>query len=246
MSTSRRSARPTSPTARTSAALAAALLATPCVALADDAGSDLGVVVVSANRTPTEEAAIGSSVTVVTRSEIEKSGAVLVQDYLTRLPGLGFSQPGGPGSTLTVDMRGMGASYVLVRIDGIDVSDPTGTRSQAALEHLTLGDVERIEILRGSQSALYGGTAVAGVIDITTRAAAEKGIHHALTVGGGSYGTASGAYTLSAATDAFEGSATIQRYHTDGFSSADEHNGNTERDGYDQTTASLNAAWRIS
>lgn len=216
-------------------------------ARAEDAEThDLGTVVVSANRTPTEEAAIGSAVTVITRSQIEKSGEVLAKDLLARVPGIGFSQAGPMGSQATMEMRGLGARYVLVRVDGIDVSDPTQPQMSAALEHLQLGDVERIEILRGSQSALYGGTAVAGVIDITTRTATERGVHHSATVGGGSYGTVSGRYGFSAATDAVELSTSIEHLHSDGFSSADVHAGNPERDGYDNTTVSANAAWRVS
>ncbi len=223
-------------------------LALACVgAAAQEAPSlDLGTVVVSANRTPTEEAAVGSAVTVITRAQIEKSGETLAKDLLSHVPGIGFSQAGPMGSQTTMEMRGLGARYVLVRIDGVDVSDPTQPQMAATLENLLLGDVDRIEILRGSQSALYGGTAVAGVVDITTRTAAEKGIHHSVTVGGGSYGTVSGRYGFSAANDAVEVATSVERIHSDGFSSADERAGNRERDGYDNLTASANAAWRIS
>lgn len=218
----------------------------PAAARAEEATQDLGTIVFSANRTPTEEAAVGSSVTVITRSQIEKSGETMVQDLLARVPGLGFSQAGPAGSSTTVDMRGLGAGYVLVRIDGIDVSDPSMIKTAPSLEHLLTGDVERIEILRGSQSALYGGTAVAGVIDITTRTAAEKGVHHAVTVGGGTYGTVSARYGFTAATDVVDFAASVERFHSDGFSSADEKNGNKEKDGYGNTTASASVAYRIS
>jgi vitamin B12 transporter len=221
-------------------------LAAGGTAFAEDRVNDLGTVVFSANRTQTEEAAVGSSVTVITRSEIEKSGEVTVKDLLTRVPGLGFSQAGPTGSATTVDMRGLGAGYILVRIDGIDISDPSLLQTAASLEHLMTGDVERIEVLRGSQSALYGGTAVAGVIDITTRNAAEKGVHHSLTVGAGSYRTASARYGFTAATDAVDFAASIERFHTDGFSSSDERNGNPEKDGYGNTTASASVGYRIS
>lgn len=230
------------------ASLAVLAAALPCKsALADEAGAhDLGKVVFSANRTPTEEAAVGSAVTVIGRKEIERSGETTVLDLLARVPGLGFSQAGPPGSTTSMQMRGLGARYVLVRIDGIDVSDPTQPQAGPSIENLLLGDVERIEILRGSQSALYGGTAVAGVVDITTRAADEKGVHHSVNVGGGSYGTKSVRYGVSAATDALEMAGSFQRFQTSGFSSADRDNGNTEADGYGNSTASATASYKAS
>lgn len=230
------------------APLAALVAALPWQgALADEAGAhDLGKVVFSANRTPTEEAAVGSAVTVIGRREIERSGETTVLDLLARVPGLGFSQAGPAGSTTSMQMRGLGARYVLVRIDGIDVSDPTQPQAGPSIENLLLGDVERIEVLRGSQSALYGGTAVAGVVDITTRTADEKGVHHTVNIGGGSYGTKSVRYGVSAATDALEMAASFQRFQTSGFSSADRDNGNTEADGYGNSTASATASYKAS
>lgn len=216
-------------------------------ALADEAAThDLGKIVFSANRTPTEQAAVGSAVTVIGRKEIERSGETTVLDLLARVPGLGFSQAGPAGSTTSMQMRGLGARYVLVRVDGIDVSDPTQPQAGPSIENLLLGDVERIEILRGSQSALYGGTAVAGVVDITTRTAEEKGVHHTVNVGGGSYGTKSVRYGVSAATDALEVAASFQRFQTSGFSSADRANGNTEADGYGNSTASATASYQAN
>lgn len=229
------------------ATLIAAIPATGVLAGDDDAAShDLGTIVFSANRTPTEDAAVGSAVTVITRADIEKSGETTVQDLLARVPGLSFSSTGPTGSSTTVQMRGLGARYVLVRIDGIDISDPTLPQAAPGLEHLLLDNIERIEVLRGSQSALYGGTAVAGVIDITTRSAAEKGVHHTLTVGGGTYGTGSASYGITVATDDIEAAASIQRFYTSGFSSADKRNGNTETDGYGNTTASASLRYRVN
>jgi vitamin B12 transporter len=244
--------RPTGPKHRRLATRASAVLliaglpATPVLAEEGGDAYDLGTVVFSANRTPTEEASVGSSVTVVSRKDIDKSGKATVSELLADIPGLGFSTTGPTGSSTTVEMRGLGARYVLVRIDGIDVSDPTQPQAAPALEHLMLGEIERIEVLRGSQSALYGGTAVAGVIDITTRTAAEKGVHHSATVGGGTFGTISGRYGVSASTDTVDVSAAIERYHTAGFSSADAANGNTEKDGYDNLTGSANWSYRPS
>lgn len=229
-----------------SAALGLALAALPIAARADEKAADLGEVVISANRTPTEAAKVGSDVTVIGRDELERSKEVLVKDVLDRVVGVNFTQNGPAGSTTTIEMRGAYAGYVLVRVDGIDVSDPSAAQVTAAFEHLATADVERIEILRGSQSALYGGTAVGGVVDITTKKAEAGGIHHRATAEAGSYGTVAGSYGLSAATDTSEFDVSISRHHTDGFSAADSRNGNTEKDGYDNTTVSASASHRVS
>jgi len=221
------------------------LTAVAPVAARADPAADLGTVVISANRNPTDQAKVGSSVTVIGRDELERSKETLVKDVLDRVAGLNFTQNGPAGTATTIEMRGAYAGYVLVRIDGIDVSDPSASQVAAAFEHLATADVERIEILRGSQSALYGGTAVGGVIDITTKKAEAGGVHHTATAEAGSYGTLAGTYGLSAATDTSEINVSVSRYHTDGFSAADSRNGNAEKDGYDNTTFSANASHRI-
>ncbi|MDK9696237.1 MAG: TonB-dependent receptor [Siculibacillus sp.] len=225
------------------------LAAIPAAAFAGpraEEAADLGEIVISANRTPTEAAKIGSDVTVIGRDELERSKETLVKDVLDRVVGVNFTQNGPAGATTTIEMRGAYAGYVLVRVDGIDVSDPSAAQVAAAIEHLSTADVERIEILRGSQSALYGGTAIGGVIDITTRKAEAGGVHHSAGVEAGSHGTVAGTYGLSAATDTSEVNVSISRFHTDGFSAADARKGNTEKDGYENTTFSANAVHRIS
>lgn len=224
-----------------------ALLPTPLTAQTGDAGAYLlEPLIVSANRMPTDRAKIGSAVTVITREQIDGAGPLMVRDYLDRVPGLNFTQNGPAGTTTTLQMRGAYASYVLVRIDGIDVSDPSGSQNAAALEHLLLGDVERIEILPGSQSALYGGTAVGGVIDITTRTATRPGVHHTTRLEAGSYGTISGRHSVSARSGDHGIALTAERLRSDGFSAANRRHGNREADGYDNTSLSASASSRIS
>jgi len=205
----------------------------------------LDTIIVSANRTPTEASKVASSVTVIDRDELDKSRLTYIKDYLNRVPGINISNNGPPGSTTSLRMRGAGGQYVLVRIDGIDVSDPSNTQTQASLSNMLAGDVERVEILRGSQSALYGSSAIAGVIDITTRKATENGVHHTLSVEGGSYGTLGAKYGFSGATETTKANISVERRHTDGFSSADKSNGNREKDGYDNLTISATASTQL-
>lgn len=195
-----------------------------------------GVTVYSANRTPTDASKVGSSVEVLTEKDFEGRGQTYVKDYLATVPGVSFNQSGPPGTTSQISIRGAIGQYVKVLVDGIDVSDPSGAVSQAAFEHLLIGDVSRIEVLKGSQSTLYGGDAVAGVVTIETKRAQKVGLSQSATGEYGAFNTFRGAYTAGYATqNGTNISFTAQGIDTDGFSAAAV---GTEDDGYQNLTFS--------
>jgi vitamin B12 transporter len=145
-------------------------------------------VVVSATRLPTPAAEVASSVTVITSQNIEGKQQRTLPDVLRDVPGLNIVQTGGPGGTSSVFMRGTNSNHTKVLIDGIDAGDPTSGNGSFDFAHLLTSDIERIEVLRGPQSGLYGSDAVGGVINIITK----KGAGAAKLVGsleGGSFGT---------------------------------------------------------
>ncbi len=161
-------------------------------AVADDSqpspSIDLPPVVVSATRVPTPEDQIGSSVTVITADEIAQKQARTLPDVLAEVPGMNVVQTGGPGGTTSVYMRGTNPNHTKVLIDGIDVGDPSSIDGSFDFSQILASDIERVEILRGPQSGLYGSDAIGGVIDIVTK----KGSGPAQftgTVEGGSFGT---------------------------------------------------------
>ena len=130
----------------------------------------LPTIVISPTSVPTPEAQIASSVTVITAQDIEREQRRTVPDILANVPGLNIVQTGGPGGQTSVFMRGTNSNHVKVLIDGIDVSDPSNAergRSNSAICLPT--DIERIEVLRGPQSGLYGADAIGGVISIITK-----------------------------------------------------------------------------
>ncbi len=136
--------------------------------------------------TPTEQSA--SSVTVITASDIESQQWRTVPDALATVPGLNVVQTGGPGGQTSVFIRGTNSNHVKVLIDGIDVSDPSNPNGSYDFGQLLTGDIERIEILRGPQSGLYGSDAISGVISITTKSG--NGPPKAtMSLEGGSFGT---------------------------------------------------------
>ena len=201
-------------------------------------------VVFSANRTPTDYAKVGSSVSVITEKDIDAQSKAFLQDYLQQVPGVTFTQAGPYGSTTSLRMRGASQNYVKVLIDGMDIGDPSGTQTAPALENLLVGDVAQVEVLKGSQSTLYGGDAVAGVISIDTKYAKQPGYFQS---GGGEYGTyntSRGAYSAGyAAQNGSNVAFTVQGVNTDGFSAAARQ---PEDDGYKNLTLSGRGEYKLS
>jgi vitamin B12 transporter len=124
--------------------------------------------------TYSERTATTSSVSVLDAGEIRALGKRSVADLLKTLPGLLVEEQGGPGGLTAVSIRGGEANFTLVLLDGVPVNDPTNTRG-GGLDFANLNStlVERIEVVRGTQSTIYGSDAVAGVINIVTRRPAQ-------------------------------------------------------------------------
>lgn len=176
----------------------AVLVALPAFAAAEEA-PDVFVasegVVVSASRAQLPARAVGSAVTVVTREEIERSQSRRVADVLQDIPGVRVDQT-RRGQVTGINIRGSGANRVLVLLDGIRLADPSNISTQFTFDHLTSLDIERIEVLRGNQSSLYGSDAIGGVINIITRRAPQDGFLLNAEAEGGSYGAVDGGASL--------------------------------------------------
>ncbi|MEJ2601893.1 MAG: TonB-dependent receptor [Gammaproteobacteria bacterium] len=149
-------------------ALAAWLICTamPAQALAESP-ADLDPVVVTATRTPVPVSESLVPVTVITREQIERSLATDVLDLLRFEAGLDVARTGGPGQSATVFVRGSESNHALVLIDGVRINP--GTIGAAPLQNLAPSLIERIEIVKGVRSSLYGTDAIGGVINIITR-----------------------------------------------------------------------------
>ena len=203
---------------------------------------DLGEIILSATLTPLALNRTGATVSVIEAEELAE-GRVQLADSLDRVPGVSVTQNGGPGSTARLRVRGLGPQYVGVRIDGIDVTDPSSVQTSFDFGGLVGAGLGRTEIVKGSQSALYGSNAVAGVIDITTARGEGPGVRGDFVVEGGSFGTALGALGLSNRDDRGGVSVSLSRVASDGFSAlaADD-----EDDGYDETFAAWTGDYAVS
>ena len=193
-------------------------------------------IVVTATRTETPVREVASSVTVITGQDIEKKKEENVLDLLRDVPAVDVVRTGGSGET-SIYLRGAKSEHTLVLIDGIEVNDPASPGRSYDFAHLMTDNIERIEILRGPQSTLYGSDAIGGVINIITKKGQGKP-RFSLVGEAGTYNTFSRQVGLSGGNEKIHYSLSGLRYDTDGFSAASEKYGNTEDDGYKNTSLS--------
>jgi len=152
-------------------------------------------VLISANRQVEQRDASTAANTVFTRADIERLQPTSVTDLLNRVPGVQVAPSGGRGSLPGIYIRGTKAAQSLVLVDGQRIANATSADS--ALQYLNVDQVERVEVLRGSRSAVYGADAIGGVIQIFTRRGAEQGLQARLHTGLGNRGTAQNSLGLS-------------------------------------------------
>ncbi|MCP5459655.1 MAG: TonB-dependent receptor [Gammaproteobacteria bacterium] len=187
--------------------------------------------VVTASRVETPLEQVGSSITVITAEELQQQQTRLVSDILQEVPGVSVSRLGPTGSLTQVRIRGAEANQTLVIIDGVEVNDPA-TGSEFDFAHLLATDVERIEVLRGPQSALWGSDALGGVVNIITKRG-QGPFKGWASLEGGSFGTWEAQGNASGSGERYNYSLSAAHYASDGISAAP---GGSENDGYSNNT----------
>lgn len=193
---------------------------------------ELEEIVVSANQTETDQARVGASVSVVSGTDLSGALGARATTVLEKLPGVSMRTLGPIGTQAGLTIRGVPHTNIIVRVDGIDVTDPSGTQVSYDFGRLSFGDVSRLELARGAQSALYGSRANGGVISMTTRRATQEGLSQEAAVEAGSFKTLGLSYGLAMKQGASDVALTLSHFETEGYSAADEANGNPEADGY--------------
>src|SRR5690606_6048548 len=127
--------------------------------------------IVTGSYNPVTNEQLSSSVSVINKDELLRLSSTNVIDALRQIPSLWVEEQGGPGGVTSIALRGAEANHTLVLLDGVQLNDPTNTRRGAFdLNSINIESIERIEIIRGAQSAIYGSDALAGVIHIITQA----------------------------------------------------------------------------
>jgi vitamin B12 transporter len=214
-----------------SAAVVAILSAGPAIAETNrDDSIDLSPVVVTATRmaTPTDEVLV--PVIVIGRDEIERSQATDVAALLRFHGGIEVARNGGPGQLTSIFIRGANSDHTLVLIDGVRIN--SGTSGAAAIQNISPHLVERIEIVKGPRSALYGSEAIGGVINIITRGA-EAPLSMSAEVGAGKYSTRRAAGAVAWKGDTSSAGLNVAWLDTDGFPTFE---ASPDDAGYDNTS----------
>jgi len=228
----------------------AALMIFPAISIAEENEEEkiktLDEVVVTATRTSTTlEKVGGNSVTVITAKDIEAKQYLTINEILRGAPGIDLGSNGGPGSKTSVFLRGADSKDSLILLDGIMVNDPADPSRGTNLANITVDNIERIEIVRGPLSALYGSNATAGVINIITKDGSGKPSFYA-GVEGGSYNTWKAYGGTDGSIDKFNYSLSASLIDTEGFSAANADNdrvpqgpqNTSEKDGWENLTLS--------
>lgn len=207
----------------------------------------LDTVAVTATRTPTRISDTVADVTVLDRADIERADGHTLVELLSRQPGLQFSSSGGLGKTSSLFVRGLEGRHVLLLVDGVRLG--SATVPGPSFDNLPLESIDRIEIVRGSLSSLYGSDAVGGVIQIFTRKAGTGVRGNAkLSVGSHRHGQAAAGVAIGQG--AFDAALQVQHTENRGVSATNERvpfgNFNPDDDGFNQDAGTLKLGWQLA
>lgn len=186
-----------------------------------------------------------AATTVIDRVQIERSQAQSVPDLLRRVPGVTLTNNGGPGKSTSLFMRGTNSNHVLVLIDGVKAGSVTS--GGASLQDLPVELIERIEVVRGPRSSLYGSEAIGGVIQIFTRKGGGEGVKPFASAGYGTHDTYEGSAGVSGGDGRGHYSLGVSGSDTDGINVKSRGTSGYEddSDGYRNLSGSLNAGYRF-
>jgi vitamin B12 transporter len=179
-----------------------------------------------------------AAVTVINREEIERQQLTSLQDLLRTIPGVTYTNQGGLGKVTGISIRGTNNRHVLVLVDGQKVG--SATLGEMSFEHFPIDQVERVEVLRGPRSSLYGSEAIGGVIQIYTRKGSRDGVTPFVSLGYGSHETYQGNVGINIKQDRTWATLSLAGVKTQGFNSTTLNEPNDlDKDGYENKSASL-------
>jgi len=222
-------------------------LALPHIAIADLILEDIQVT--TPLRVPKEEKNVIADTTVITSDEIERAGLSTLPQLLQQQPGIEITNSGGPGKLSTVSIRGTKSTHTLILLDGLRIG--SATTGLAPIQDMPLSQIEKIEIVRGPASSLYGQDAIGGVIQIFTKKG-KKGFHPYISAGYGRYKTKEVAGGFAAGNDSTSFALNLAGLNTDAFSAfvPDESNAsntrNIDKDHYKNRSVSSNLSHQFN
>ena len=194
-------------------------------------------IIVKGARIDTSEDNFGSSIFILDREEIRLRGIRSAIDAISSSPGVTTKKNGSFGGVGSVRIRGASSSQTLVLIDGIPVNDASSPGGGYNFEYLDTSNIDRIEVLRGSQSTLWGSDAIGGVVNIYTKSAEKNSINLLSEIG--SFGLRKINSELGIASNSSKFLFLVDDTSLDGISKADKKDGNIEKDGFETNSYSF-------
>lgn len=205
----------------------------------DASGSSI---VVSALRGPMEQDRVSATVTVLDDAAIRDQQPIALTDLLLRTPGISLTRNGGFGTATSLRIRGADSSHTVVVIDGVRISDPSATGGGYSFANLLVDDIERVEILRGPQSILWGSDAIGGVVNVQTRRPQERR-EGSFAVEAGSHDTVHAQAGIGGTGPLIDWRIAGSTFTTQGISA---RSNGTEPDGYRRNSASGTATIKVA
>jgi len=206
-------------------------------------------VFVTATRTPTPIKNVIADVTLISEDEIKRAGSASLQELLQKQPGIEIANLGGAGKVSTIGIRGTSSTHSVILVDGIRLG--AATTGFTAIEHIPLSQIEKIEIVRGPASSLYGQDAIGGVVQIFTKKGL-KGFKPYVGIGYGSYNTSNFQSGIRGGNDQTTYAINFSTINSDGFSAfvpnpANAANSiNLDKDGYKNYSLSSSLNHKIN
>ncbi|MEO5648401.1 MAG: TonB-dependent receptor plug domain-containing protein, partial [Ginsengibacter sp.] len=230
--------------------ICAVLLLTSATSYAQDSVKTLNEIIVTATKSPIKQSETGKVVSIITQEQLQKSFGKSLSEVLNQLPGITINGAvNNLGTNQTIYTRGASSSNTLILLDGMPLYDASGIGNEFDLNNFAFDNVERIEVVKGAQSTLYGSDAVAGVINIISKKGEKKPFNLTMNLSAGSYETYKGAISVSGSNgDGQTYFVSYNKIKSRGFSSAYDSTGthNFDNDGFNQDVFQLNYNFKPS
>jgi vitamin B12 transporter len=229
--------------------VAAVIVSSRLLAQQDTTGQVLDEVVITSSKYPRKQSETGKIVTVISRQQLEKSNGKTIGEVLNTVAGVTIIGTNNAlGTNNTSSIRGASAGNTLILLDGIPLNDPSVNNNYFDLNYFSISQIERIEILKGGQSTLYGSDAVAGVINIISKKAAKEKLNVYGSLTGGSYNTFQQNFGAGGRNKLLDYSVNYTHLSSKGFSTANDSSksANFDKDGFDQHVVSARIGVQVS
>ncbi|MDC0562981.1 TonB-dependent receptor [Candidatus Pelagibacter ubique] len=204
---------------------------------------DIPVIVISAGKSLQSKSNVGSDVEVIDNKTIENSNEYFIGDILdNKINGMNYNQSGGYGTVSGIQLRGQPKRYTTVYIDGVKVSDSSTPSNDYYFNNLMSGSIDRVEILKGAQSSLYGSGALAGTVQLFSKKG-QEGHNKDVNISTGSFNTQKVDLSFDGKNNNYDYFLGYTNFSTDGESAM---NDNSEKDGYRSDNLTMNYGYNFN